>query len=244
MPSVEEDIFRFSCSVCRCDGYLSYYKVVSCYPVTLCCYSLICDSCDQNRSCDRFECNLCSKQTGIWIQSKNGYRYPIGWIECYKSYHKYYSLLEKGFKFLIPFTKTGNFGTWKEVGEVLYDRSKQKYLDFRRKYYEFVDNWYNHMFLFHTLRSAPMMRLNFLRVKTSPRILEFFKLMHDMAFFSNHSRKKILRWSLNGFNYFILDKLSLNISLRESQGEKSLLCVKKKFLIMLLRIVLAKNPKL
>jgi hypothetical protein len=226
------------------DYYISYYKHEPFYSVTLCCNGLICGSCYKNRSCDRFECNLCSNQTGIGIQSKNGYTYSRGWIERYTSYHKYYSLLKREFKFLIPFTKTGNFGTWKEVGEVLYDRAKQEYVDFRRKYHEFVDNWYNHMFLFHTLRSAPMMRLNFLRVKTSPRILEFFKLMHDMAFFSNHSRKKILRWSLNGFNYFILDKLSLNMSLQESQGEKSLLCVKKKFLVMLLRIVLAKNPKL
>ena len=250
MYSVGEIVnFNYHCSCCYEHDNLSYFKEVSEYPVTKCCNGLICNRCYQNRRGHVFTCNLCSSQTGIGVRNKNGYRFSYSWINCFKAYLNFYIPIEGEFKYLIPFTRTGIFGTWEKVGGILSNmnslfRHKQEFIDFRERYHKFVGNFYTHVFLLHTLRSAAIRRLNCMRFKTSPMMLEFFKLIPDMAIFSNHSRKKILRWGLNGFNYFILDKLSLNLSLQVSQGEKSVLCVKEKFLVMLLRIVLAKKSTL
>jgi hypothetical protein len=226
---------QFYCSCCKkgC-GILLYNKREYYYPVALCCNSLICKECYQNRTAESFECKICAKQTNIGVRNKLGYRTPIGWMNCFDNYDRFYSSIRGQFPYIIPlFTKTRIFTDCEELGVVLSDMSSP----FQKKYHEIVDNFYSRVFLFYSLRSAAIMRLDFPGFKTSPGELDFFKLMRDMTFFSNHSRKKILRWGLNGFNYFIIDKLS--------QGDKYLLCVKKKkFLVMLLRIVLAKNPKL
>ena len=224
----EHTFFQFYCSCCKEGGIFFYNKREPYFPVTLCCNSLICERCYRNRTTQPFKCNICARQTDMGVRNKLGYRTHIGWIECYDNYNRFYSSIRGQFPYIIPLvTTTKNFTNCEELGKVLSDESSP----FQIKYHGLVCDFYTRVFLFYSLRSSAIMRLKILSFKTSPRKLEFFKLMRDMTFFSNHSRKKILRWGLNGFNYFIIDKLS--------QGVK-----KKKFLVMLLRIVLAKNPKL
>jgi hypothetical protein len=230
--------FRFYCSCCKQEHEDFFYdKRRHYFPVTLCCNSLVCEGCYQSRTALKalkFKCNICARQIGLGVRNKLAYKTSNEWIECYEAYKSFYSSIKGKFNCIIPLlTKNGFFKNCEKLGVLLSDDTSE----FEVQYQVLVCNFYTRMFLFYSLLSAKM-RKNFLSFKTSPRKLEFFKLMRDMAFFSNHSRKKILRWGLNGFNYFILDKLS--------QGDKSLSCVKKKeFLVMLLRIVLAKkNPKL
>ena len=224
-----ETCCQFYCSNCRGPGLLYYNKIDHCFPVALCCNSLICANCYQHRTTNQvFNCKICAKQTGFGVRNKLACRTSIRWIECYEAYNRFYSSMRENYNYLVPLVMKANiFTDCEELGKVLSDESSP----FQIKYHGLVGDFYTHVFLFYSLRYSPIMRLKFLSFKTSPRKLEFFKLMRDMTFFSNHSRKKILRWGLNGFNYFIIDKLS--------QGVK-----KKKFLVMLLRIVLAKNPKL
>ena len=248
--SVISDLVKYFCACCRKVNYLLYMKYDPIYHTAQCCMGLVCKSCyDQHKHGRKFKCSLCASQTiGVW-KSKNGFKLASSWQGIFNDYFYYYSFVGVRFRFLIPYTQTREFGTWDDVGDVLSNRFTPslyhpKFHEFEKRYLKFVKNFYKNMFLFHTLRSAPIRSLEFVRVEASPNMLEFFKYMPDMALFSDHSRNEVLRWGLNGFNYFVLDKLSLNTSIRVSQGERTMMHVKKKFLFMLLRIVLAKNPKL
>jgi len=243
------DLCLFNCACCKKKSWLWYMKYQSIYHTAQCCMSLVCESCyDQHTHGRKFKCSLCASQTLIVLKKKTGFRFSSEWIGIYRSYYYFYSFVGVKFPYLIPYTQTGEFGTWEDVGDVLSNRFTTfrvhpRFRDFVERYNMFVGNFYTNMFLFHTLRSAPIRSLNFLKVETSPNMLDFFKNLPDMAFFSDQSRKKLLRWGLNGFISFILDKLSINMSESESSASSFILHKKQKFLFMLLRIVLAKKAK-
>lgn len=218
--------FLFYCAFCgKNESGLSYFKYDPIYHTSSCCSSLICDVCVNSR-CEQ-KCMACSTTAAyICVSSKNGYQFSSSWMNLYYKYRDFHiSVFHGRFRYLIPITGTGVFGEWGHVVEIL--RSKEKLIVFRNKYNKSVYDFFSAQLLFYSLRSEPMRRLIELRPKT-PNMLRFFRIVDDMAKFSQFSRKKVLHRNQSGFIFILLRRLQID----------------GKFAVILQKNVLAKKSKL
>ena len=219
----------FFCTFCgKNKSGLSYLKFDDpYYNVSSCCSALICDDCVKSRRPQK--CMTCSTPAAFsYGMSKNGYRSSSTWENLYQKYEIFHVFAShRKFRYLIPLTATGRFGRWNHVAEILGNPSHPDFLTFLEKYKMFVDDFFSAQLLFYTLRSEPMRRLIGLRTKTT-YMLFFFKIVDDMAKFSQFSRKKVLHRNQSGFILILLRRLQID----------------KKFLVILHKNILAKKLKL
>ena len=218
----------FFCTFCsKNKSGLSYLKFDPYYNVSSCCSALICDDCVKSRRPQK--CMTCSTPAAFsYGMKKNGYRFSSTWENLYQKYEIFHVFAShRKFRYLIPLTATGRFGRWNHVAEILGNPSHPDFLTFLEKYKMFVDDFFSAQLLFYTLRSEPMRRLIGLRTKTT-YMLFFFKIVDDMAKFSQFSRKKVLHRNQSGFILILLRRLQID----------------KKFLVILHKNILAKKLKL
>jgi hypothetical protein len=113
-------------------------------------------------------------------------------------------------KFMLLFTGTKQFGSWRNVVEIAC-RTKwyehPRYQELFRCYHRFVGDFYSSQMLFYTLRTAHVGRLNLIALKPSPNMKRFFSNVADMANFSLFSRKTVLSRYPFGFIILLFKKM-------------------------------------
>ena len=184
--------FPIICCICRGeDTYLSYYKYVLHHCVSSCCQALVCYNCCGSRG----KCIACSTNNAFVCEIKK-----TDWIKRFKMYQEWNQLCTAN-KFMLLFTGTKQFGSWRNVVEIAC-RTKwyehPRYQELFRCYHRFVGDFYSSQMLFYTLSSAPVGKLYFIDLKPSPAMKQFFSNVADMAKFSRFSRKTVLNRYLFG----------------------------------------------
>lgn len=181
------------CAFCGFGGKktcLSYYTVEpNCY-ITDCCKALICYKCNTSRG----KCMACSSETFGRQEIKTD------WNSRFSDYNDW-KILCLSLRYMLPFTGSGQFGTWRDVIDICCRSIRNKhprYDDLLRCYKRFVADFYSDQMLFHTLRTVPIRNLRLIALQPSQAMTEFFKNVASMAKFSRFSRKTVLNRYLFG----------------------------------------------
>ncbi len=220
-----EEIKPIVCGLCGTgnDTYLSYFKYVPWYCISNCCGVLLCYNCNRSRG----KCIACSKSYASVVEMRKH-----NWISRFETYDGWNELCTT-YRFMLSFTGTGKFGTWRNVLDIAcrtvwYEHPR--YQELFRCYNKFVDDFYSGQMLFYTLRSAPVRKLRLIALEPSPAMSEFFKDVVSMAKFSRFSRKTVLNRYQFGF---------IKLLFKRMIGETT--SIQAYFLRKLLRYCLAKK---
>ena len=195
VPQFSKD-FAIICGLCGNPDrkrltYLSYFKDVREYFVLRCCQILVCYNCNRSRG----KCIACSSDTSAVENRKDE------WISRFNTRNNWNELCTT-YQFMLPFTGTGKFGTWKNVLDIAcrtVQYEHPRYQELFRCYFRFVDDFYSGQMLFYTLRSAPVRNLRLIALQPSQAMSEFFSNLASMAKFSRFSRKTVLNRYQFGF---------------------------------------------
>jgi len=192
------------CSFCGTgnrDTYLSYFKWEKSYYVSNCCGVLLCYNCRGSRG----KCIACSNSNTSVVEKRKH-----NWISRFETYDEWNELCTT-YRFMLPFTGTGKFGTWRDVLDIIDIGCRMhehpRYRELFRCYNKFVDDFYSSQMLFYTLSSAPVGKLYFIDLKPSPAMKQFFSNVADMAKFSRFSRKTVLSRYPFGFIILLFKKM-------------------------------------
>jgi hypothetical protein len=217
--------FEIICAFC---GLKGTHTCLSCrilpsersYHVTHCCGTLLCYTCKTSSG----KCIACSSETfGIT-------KIKTDWDTEFKK-HKNWNILCLLFRYMLPFTGSRQFGTWRDIIDIgcrMYEHPR--YRELFRCYNKFADDFYSSQMLFYTLRSAPVRKLRLIALQPSPAMSEFLKDVASMAKFSRFSRKTVLNRYQFGF---------ITVLFKRMIGEAT--PIQAYFLRKLLRYCLAKK---
>ena len=181
------------CGTGNSDTYLSYFKWEKSYYVSSCCEVLLCYNCRFSTG----KCIACSNSNTSVVEKRKH-----NWISRFETYDEWNELCTT-YRFMLPFTGTGKFGTWRDVLDIIDIGCRMhehpRYRELFRCYNKFVDDFYSSQMLFYTLRSAPVRKLRLIALEPSPAMSKFLKDVASMAKFSRFSRKTVLNRYQFGF---------------------------------------------